>query len=85
MGRICVSSRDSSGDDGPLSSPRAGSVHDRGWQARVAGAAAVAPASARIQLPGGVLSSLPGAGHLLALTVDDGVNSDVLRAYAQFA
>ena len=43
------------------------------------------PRSARIQLPGGVLSSLPGAGNLLALTVDDGVNSDVVRAYTQFA
>jgi peptidoglycan/xylan/chitin deacetylase (PgdA/CDA1 family) len=43
------------------------------------------PPSARIQLPGGVLSVLPGEGDLLALTVDDGVNSDVLRAYTQFA
>jgi peptidoglycan-N-acetylglucosamine deacetylase len=43
------------------------------------------PRSARIQLPGGVLSSLPGEGDLLALTVDDGVSSDVLRAYSQFA
>ncbi len=71
-----------------------------GAQPRVAGAAAEAPhaaatapaevlppppPSARIQLPGGVLSSLPGEGDLLALTVDDGVNSDVLRAYTQFA
>lgn len=44
------------------------------------------PKSARIALPGGgVLSSLPGAGDLLALTVDDGVSSDVVRAYTQFA
>lgn len=43
------------------------------------------PRSARIRLPGGVLSILPGDGDLLALTVDDGVNSDVLRAYTQFA
>lgn len=43
------------------------------------------PRAARIQLPGGVLSSLSGAGDLLALTVDDGVNSDVVRAYTQFA
>ncbi len=43
------------------------------------------PRSARIQLPGGVLSSLPGQGDLLALTVDDGVSSDVVRAYTQFA
>jgi peptidoglycan/xylan/chitin deacetylase (PgdA/CDA1 family) len=43
------------------------------------------PAATRIPLPGGVLSSLPGQGDLLALTLDDGVNSDVVRAYAQFA
>jgi peptidoglycan/xylan/chitin deacetylase (PgdA/CDA1 family) len=71
-----------------------------GAQPRVAGAAAEAteplaiapaplltppPRSARVHLPGGVLSSLPGEGDLLALTVDDGVNSDVLRAYTHFA
>lgn len=70
-----------------------------GEQPRVAGVAAsqVPPApsagllppppkSARIALPGaGVLSSLPGEGDLLVLTVDDGVNSDVVRAYTQFA
>ena len=44
------------------------------------------PASARIPLPGdGVLHSLPGDGDMLALTVDDGVNSDVVRLYTQFA
>jgi peptidoglycan/xylan/chitin deacetylase (PgdA/CDA1 family) len=43
------------------------------------------PLSARIPLPGGVLSSLPGEGDMLALTVDDGVSSEVVRAYAQFA
>ncbi|OBI84598.1 polysaccharide deacetylase family protein, partial [Mycobacterium sp. E740] len=44
------------------------------------------PKSARFALPGGgVLSSLPGDGNLLALTVDDGVSSDVVRAYTQFA
>lgn len=44
------------------------------------------PKSARVALPGdGVLSSLPGDGDLLALTVDDGVSSDVVRAYTQFA
>ena len=41
--------------------------------------------SARIQVPGGVLSSLPGDGDLLALTVDDGVSSEVVQAYTQFA
>lgn len=44
------------------------------------------PAANRVALPGdGMLSSLPGEGDLLALTVDDGVNSEVVRAYTQFA
>ena len=43
------------------------------------------PRAARIPLPGGgVLSSLPG-DDLLALTVDDGVSSDVVRLYTEFA
>jgi len=42
------------------------------------------PRSARIPVPGGVLSSLPGE-DLLALTVDDGVDSEVVRAYTQLA
>jgi peptidoglycan-N-acetylglucosamine deacetylase len=44
------------------------------------------PLSARIPLPGGgALTKIPGHGDLLALTVDDGVNSEVVRAYTQFA
>ena len=44
------------------------------------------PPASRVPLPGGgVLNSLPGDGDLLALTVDDGVNSEVVRAYTQFA
>ncbi|OBF91827.1 polysaccharide deacetylase [Mycobacterium sp. 852002-51163_SCH5372311] len=44
------------------------------------------PSTARIGLPGGgALMKLPGEGDLLALTVDDGVNSEVVRAYIQFA
>jgi peptidoglycan/xylan/chitin deacetylase (PgdA/CDA1 family) len=44
------------------------------------------PLSDRIALPGGgALSRIPGKGDLLALTVDDGVSSDVVRAYTQFA
>ncbi|MDR3661021.1 MAG: polysaccharide deacetylase family protein [Mycobacterium sp.] len=44
------------------------------------------PASARLALPDtGVLSRLPGQGDLLALTADDGVDSNVVRLYAQFA
>lgn len=44
------------------------------------------PPSARIPLPGGgVLTRIPGQGDLLALTLDDGVSTDVVRAYTQFA
>jgi peptidoglycan/xylan/chitin deacetylase (PgdA/CDA1 family) len=44
------------------------------------------PPTTRIPLPGGgTLSRLPGTGDLLALTVDDGVDTDVVRAYTQFA
>jgi peptidoglycan/xylan/chitin deacetylase (PgdA/CDA1 family) len=40
----------------------------------------------RVPLPGGgVLNKLPGDGNLLALTVDDGVNTDVVRLYTEFA
>ena len=44
------------------------------------------PLSARIPLPGGgALMKIPGDGDLLALTLDDGVNSEVVRAYTQLA
>lgn len=40
----------------------------------------------RVLLPGGaVLKQLPGNGDLLAWTVDDGANTDVVRLYTQFA
>ncbi|SPM43318.1 polysaccharide deacetylase, partial [Mycobacterium numidiamassiliense] len=40
----------------------------------------------RVALPGGgVLKQLPGTGDLLAWTVDDGVDSEVVRLYTQFA
>jgi peptidoglycan/xylan/chitin deacetylase (PgdA/CDA1 family) len=67
-----------------------------GGQPRAAQATAVAveqrpgllpppPREARVALPGGgVLSTLPD-GDLLALTVDDGVSSDVVRLYTEFA
>jgi peptidoglycan/xylan/chitin deacetylase (PgdA/CDA1 family) len=35
--------------------------------------------------PTGVVSSLPGDGRLLALTIDDGTNSEVVAAFAQLA
>ena len=45
-----------------------------------------APATARVALPGGgVLNRLPGGGDVLALTLDDGVNADVVRLYTEFA
>lgn len=44
------------------------------------------PASARLApLDPGTLSRLPGQGDLLALTLDDGVDSNVVKAYAEFA
>ncbi|AGB26859.1 putative xylanase/chitin deacetylase (plasmid) [Mycobacterium sp. JS623] len=40
----------------------------------------------QVALPrNGVLSALPGQGDLLAITVDDGVNTDVVRLYIEFA
>ena len=43
------------------------------------------PAS-RVTLPGGAaLNKLPGNGDLLAWTVDDGVDTEVVRLYTQFA
>ncbi|OBH86910.1 polysaccharide deacetylase [Mycobacterium scrofulaceum] len=40
----------------------------------------------RVALPGGgVLNKLPGNGDLLAWTVDDGADTDVVRLYTQFA
>jgi peptidoglycan-N-acetylglucosamine deacetylase len=62
-----------------------------GVQPRIAEAATASVASppvvaARIPLPGGgALSSIPVDGDLLALTLDDGVNTDVVRLYTQFA
>ena len=44
------------------------------------------PPASRVLLPGGaVLSTLPGEGDLLALTLDDGVDTNVVHAYAQLA
>ena len=40
----------------------------------------------RVELPGGgALNKLPGNGDLLAWTVDDGADTDVVRLYTQFA
>jgi peptidoglycan-N-acetylglucosamine deacetylase len=42
------------------------------------------PRSGRVPPPRGVLTRLPGDGNLLALTVDDGVSTDVVAAFAAF-
>ncbi|WP_208543734.1 polysaccharide deacetylase family protein [Rathayibacter sp. VKM Ac-2804] len=47
--------------------------------------AAPVPVRARFPLPEGTITELPGDGSLLAWTVDDGADSDVVAAYAQFA
>ncbi|HXA12750.1 MAG TPA: polysaccharide deacetylase family protein, partial [Mycobacterium sp.] len=38
----------------------------------------------RVPPPNGVLTRLPGDGNLLALTVDDGVSTEVVSAFAAF-
>jgi len=43
------------------------------------------PALKKVPLPGGKIFALPGRGDLLAWTVDDGVSSAVVAAYARFA
>jgi peptidoglycan/xylan/chitin deacetylase (PgdA/CDA1 family) len=39
----------------------------------------------RVRLGGGVLSQLPANDNIMALTVDDGVSSEVVRLYTRFA
>ncbi|WP_291056622.1 polysaccharide deacetylase family protein [Herbiconiux sp.] len=39
----------------------------------------------KVALPGGSLTALPGDGNLLAWTVDDGSNAEVIRLYTEFA
>jgi peptidoglycan-N-acetylglucosamine deacetylase len=47
-------------------------------------AARADPPTARIHAPNGTLIRLPGNGNLLAFTVDDGVSTEVVAAYAAF-
>jgi peptidoglycan/xylan/chitin deacetylase (PgdA/CDA1 family) len=49
------------------------------------GTYASAPLLAKHPIPGGTITGLPGSGNLMAWTVDDGADSDVVAAYAQFA
>ncbi|MCU1481589.1 MAG: polysaccharide deacetylase family protein [Subtercola sp.] len=44
-----------------------------------------APALTKVAIPDGVMTDLPGDGTLLAWTVDDGSNSEVIRKYVEFA
>ncbi|MCA1005510.1 polysaccharide deacetylase family protein [Rhodococcus hoagii] len=43
------------------------------------------PLAARVAVPPGALSAIPGPGSSIALTVDDGTSADVVGAYIQFA
>lgn len=43
------------------------------------------PVVAKHPLPGGLIYELPGQGNLMAWTVDDGVSTEVVAAYAKFA
>lgn len=69
-----------------LAAPVTRRVGDVAASAPMPSAIARAPSAiARVALPGGgVLNRLPGRGDL-ALTVDDGVNTDVVRLYTEFA
>ena len=53
--------------------------------APVRGEYATAPLVAKHPIPGGTITRLPGNGNLMAWTVDDGADSDVVAAYARFA
>jgi peptidoglycan/xylan/chitin deacetylase (PgdA/CDA1 family) len=46
---------------------------------------APAPAVTKVPLPAGVITELPTTESLLAWTVDDGSDSEVIRRYAEFA
>ncbi|OCF86505.1 polysaccharide deacetylase family protein [Nocardia brasiliensis] len=43
------------------------------------------PGVARIPMPSGVVSAIPGEGDNIALTIDDGTSADVVAAYIRFA
>ncbi|RFA15919.1 hypothetical protein B7R22_05865 [Subtercola boreus] len=44
-----------------------------------------APHLVKVALPDGAITDLPGTGNLLAWTVDDGSDSEVIRKYVEFA
>lgn len=43
------------------------------------------PQLAKVSLPAGAITELPGHGELLAWTVDDGIDADVVLKYIEFA
>jgi len=43
------------------------------------------PNIVRVKVPGGTISAIKGNKNMLALTVDDGISSVVVREYANFA
>lgn len=43
------------------------------------------PTPARMPIPHGTITALPGRGNSVALTVDDGNSSEVVRLYTEFA
>jgi peptidoglycan-N-acetylglucosamine deacetylase len=57
-----------------------------GIPAEPAPAPALEPGSlVKVPAPAGAIDSLPGEGSLLAWTIDDGTDAEVIRAYADFA
>jgi len=70
-----------------LSAAAAAPATQKGTRGAVVAIAPLPPQTpARVALPGGgVLNRLAGRGNVMALTLDDGVNTDVVRLYTQFA
>ena len=78
----CGAGASSQAAQGPADAPAAGLPSPPPWPELLP----PPPSPARIALPGGgVLSALPGPGDLLSLTLDDGVDTGVVRAYCQLA
>jgi peptidoglycan/xylan/chitin deacetylase (PgdA/CDA1 family) len=72
------------GSDGPIGQAAAPPAVPRPAQVTPDPAAAVAH-GLPLPAPTGVVSGLPGDGRLLALTIDEGTDSDVVAAFAQLA
>jgi len=45
----------------------------------------LAPKLVKFPVPSGTITGLPGPGNAVALTVDDGVNTEVVKLYTEFA